>query len=106
MEGEEEEMLQPGTYGKALAMYLQEQFRSRGYTVPLVICRRHHWQVASESHKLQLTCREYAQRHHYLCDLLGSEVAPEQYPQARRDLEAALYRVPGIRVLSEEISDF
>jgi hypothetical protein len=43
--GEEEELVNDGIYGKALALYLQEQLSSRGYDAPLVCCEDWGWWV-------------------------------------------------------------
>lgn len=43
--GEEEELLNEGTYGKALAEYLKAKLRERGYTVPFVCCEDWGWWV-------------------------------------------------------------
>ena len=43
--GEAEELVNPGTYGKALALYLQEQLSARGYEVPSICCEDWGWWV-------------------------------------------------------------
>ena len=48
LEGEEEELVNPGTYGKALAIYLQDRLRSIGYAVPDFNCEDWGWWVEIE----------------------------------------------------------
>ncbi len=43
--GEQEEMVNPGTYGMALANYLKDQLTARGYRVPFVCCEDWGWWV-------------------------------------------------------------
>ena len=43
--GEEEELLNEGTYGKALAEYLQAELAKRGYDAPFVCCEDWGWWV-------------------------------------------------------------
>ncbi|HWM91249.1 MAG TPA: hypothetical protein VN493_10815 [Thermoanaerobaculia bacterium] len=43
--GEEEELLNEGTYGKALAEYLQAELTKRGYDAPFVYCEDWGWWV-------------------------------------------------------------
>ena len=43
--GEQEELVNDGTYGKALAKYLQSRLRDRGYEVPFVCCEDWGWWV-------------------------------------------------------------
>ena len=43
--GEEEELVNPGTYGKALAEYLQEKLRARAYDSPSICCEDWGWWV-------------------------------------------------------------
>lgn len=42
---EEEELVNPGMYGKALAQYVLEKLRSRGYDIPFVCCEDWGWWV-------------------------------------------------------------
>jgi hypothetical protein len=46
--GEEEELVNEGTYGKALANYLQTKLSERGYTAPFVCCEDWGWWVELE----------------------------------------------------------
>ncbi len=50
--GEREELVNDGMWGKALAVYLQEKLRERGWDVPLVCCEDWGWwvEVAGESY--------------------------------------------------------
>ena len=43
--GEEEELINEGTYGKSLAEYVQSKLRERGYDAPFVICEDWGWWV-------------------------------------------------------------
>lgn len=47
--GEQEELVNEGTYGKALANYLQVKLSERGYVVPLVGCEDWGWWVEIRS---------------------------------------------------------
>jgi hypothetical protein len=48
LEGEEQELVNPGMYGKALAIYLQDRLRSIGYVVPFYNCEDWGWWVEIE----------------------------------------------------------
>lgn len=43
--GEEDELVNEGMFGKALAQYLQEQLRGKGYDVPFFCCEDWGWWV-------------------------------------------------------------
>jgi hypothetical protein len=43
--GEKEELVNDGMYGKALAIYLQQQLIERGYKVPFLCCEDWGWWV-------------------------------------------------------------
>jgi len=43
--GEEDELVNEGTYGKALAQYLETQLKERSYSVPFVGCEDWGWWV-------------------------------------------------------------
>ena len=45
LEGEESELVNPGTYGKAFALYLQSILVAKGYEIPLVCCEDWGWWV-------------------------------------------------------------
>ena len=45
LHGEEEELVNDGTYGKALAEYLQARLIDRGYDAPFVCCEDWGWWV-------------------------------------------------------------
>ena len=49
LSGEEEEIVNPGMYGRALAQYLQQQLQKRGYDAPFVCAEDWGWWVALES---------------------------------------------------------
>lgn len=46
MPGEEDELINPGMYGKALATHLQERLLEKGYGSPLYCCEDWGWWVA------------------------------------------------------------
>jgi hypothetical protein len=41
--GEEDELVNEGTYGKALAQYLEAKLKERGYDVPFICCEDWGW---------------------------------------------------------------
>jgi hypothetical protein len=43
--GEEDELVNEGTYGKALAQYLEARLKDRGYDVPFICCEDWGWWV-------------------------------------------------------------
>ncbi len=43
--GEEEELVNDGMYGKALALYLQEKLKARGYDAPFICCEDWGWWI-------------------------------------------------------------
>lgn len=45
MPGEEEELINPGMYGKAVAIYLQQRLVEKGYESPLYCCEDWGWWV-------------------------------------------------------------
>lgn len=47
--GEEDELLNDGTYGKALAVYLRENLNNLGYDAPFVCCEDWGWWVELKS---------------------------------------------------------
>lgn len=49
MPGEKEELVNEGSYGKALAAYLQECLSERGYDAPFVCCEDWGWWVELKS---------------------------------------------------------
>lgn len=48
--GESEELVNEGTYGKSLAIYLQSALQSRGYAAPAVLCEDWGWWVSLTGH--------------------------------------------------------
>lgn len=61
---EDDESVNPGTYGKAFAMYLHAQLTQAGYRCPLVCCEDWGWWVSVELKEktIGLTCyREHDQ---------------------------------------------
>ncbi|MBX9926814.1 MAG: hypothetical protein K2Y05_10690 [Hyphomicrobiaceae bacterium] len=56
--GEKEELVNEGTYGKALAEYLAAKLRERGWEIPFVCCEDWGWwvTVSGQSFGLGLCC--------------------------------------------------
>ncbi len=52
--GEDDELVNEGTYGKACAQYMQTHLASRGYSIPCVVCEDWGWCV--EVKGLEFTC--------------------------------------------------
>jgi glycine/D-amino acid oxidase-like deaminating enzyme len=44
--GEDDELINPGTYGKALAEYLRQRLRERSINAPFTCCEDWGWWVA------------------------------------------------------------
>ena len=57
--GEEEELVNEGTYGKALAEYLADHLRTRSYDVPFTICEDWGWWVEIRGQPYALGCCVY-----------------------------------------------
>ncbi|MFC7339747.1 hypothetical protein ACFQY0_21365, partial [Haloferula chungangensis] len=57
--GEEEELVNEGTYGKALAEYLAEHLRTRGYDIPFTCCEDWGWWVEIRGQPYSLGCCVY-----------------------------------------------
>ncbi|MEM7584235.1 MAG: hypothetical protein AAF560_12680 [Acidobacteriota bacterium] len=58
--GEDEELINEGTYGWALAQYLEAQLKARGYDVPFVCCEDWGWWVQLEGQPYALGLCVYA----------------------------------------------
>ncbi|MEX2242474.1 MAG: hypothetical protein WD716_01370 [Fimbriimonadaceae bacterium] len=54
MPGEDEEIVNPGMYGKALAIYLQERLPELGYSVPSYCAEDWGWWVEIADHPYKL----------------------------------------------------
>ena len=63
LEDEEEEFVNEGTYGKALAVHLEERLKSRGFDVPFVICEDWGWWVEISGQPFSLGCCVYGASH-------------------------------------------
>jgi hypothetical protein len=48
--GEDEELVNPGTYGKALAQYLEARLKEKAYEVPFICCEDWGWWVEIKGH--------------------------------------------------------
>ena len=58
--GEDEELVNEGTYGKALSRYLKGQLESRGYEVPFICCEDWGWWVEISGNLFSTGVRVYA----------------------------------------------
>jgi len=58
LEGEEEEIVNPGLYGKALAIYLETNLKQKGYDIPFYCCEDWGWwvEVPSPDKSLGVGC--------------------------------------------------
>jgi hypothetical protein len=56
---EHEELINEGTYGKALAQYLQERLKARGYVVPFICCEDWGWWVEVSGNPVTTGVRVY-----------------------------------------------
>ena len=59
MSGEAEELVNEGTYGKALAMYVEENLKKRGYDIPFICCEDWGWWVEVKGQPFALGCCVY-----------------------------------------------
>ncbi|MDF3130676.1 hypothetical protein P0Y35_15815 [Kiritimatiellaeota bacterium B1221] len=59
LSGENEDLVNEGTYGKALAEYLAEHLKSRGYDVPITCCEDWGWWVEIKGQPYTLGCCVY-----------------------------------------------
>lgn len=116
--GESEEVINPGTYGKAFAKYLQQALQGRGYTVPSFCCEDWGWWVSVElaAGGIGLCCyREHDDDGEcgYVCGpsvqrlrrwrwkRLGYEDHTDELVRLINDLKAILEEDPEIRFLGE-----
>ncbi len=58
--GEDEELVNEGTYGKALCQYLKSQLENRGYGVPFICCEDWGWWVEISGNAFATGVRVYA----------------------------------------------
>ena len=58
--GENEELVNEGTYGKALSEYLQRRLEDRGYEVPFICCEDWGWWVDIAGNPFETGVRVYA----------------------------------------------
>lgn len=61
--GEKDELVNDGTYGKALAEFLREQLKNRGYESPFLCCEDWGWwvELTGQPCKLGLCCFGFQQ---------------------------------------------
>lgn len=69
--GEDDELVNEGTYGKALALYLEERLKEKSHRVPFICCEDWGWWVEIEGHPFTTGVRIYATENlaesHELC---------------------------------------
>lgn len=58
--GEEQELVNPGTYGKALAQYLETRLTERAHAVPFICCEDWGWWVEVKGLPFVTGVRVYA----------------------------------------------
>lgn len=58
LEGEEEEIVNPGTFGKAFAQYIEAALKQAGYEVPFIVCEDWGWwvEVKLPQKSIGITC--------------------------------------------------
>lgn len=116
--GETEELVNEGTYGKALAEYLQTHLQRRGYDVPFICCEDWGWWVELKGQPFTLGCLVYgasdAHEKQELCVSVSQEAGrhwswrrfrfvdtTERVTQLLSDLRSILASDPEIEVLGE-----
>jgi len=57
--GETEELVNEGTYGKALAEYLEAHLKQKGYEIPFICCEDWGWWVEIKGQPFALGCCVY-----------------------------------------------
>lgn len=120
--GEAEQIINEGTYGKALAEYLTEKLRERGYNAPFFCCEDWGWWVELAGYPFTFGVCIYGRAcadgslHHYLSD----EASPTRRWSWRRfrfdctgaeeaaatlhaDLVAILRADPNVHVLATDL---
>jgi hypothetical protein len=112
--GEDEE-INPGIYGKALAQWLAEQLRAAGYSPGEVIAEDFGWcvPVKSEPHSLYVACASTEERPNHwrvfafteggmMARLLGKDRSAETLSTLFAALRRCLESAPIVRGLREE----
>jgi hypothetical protein len=114
--GEDAELVNPNTYGKALAEYLQTRLIERGYRVPFVCCEDWGWwvELKGQPFTLGLLVRGFAMEDRSLDLCVQVSAEPERrwswtrfrfidraptVEQLNRDLKEIVESDPAIRVL-------
>src|SRR6185295_15881523 len=78
MTGEKEELVNPGMYGKALSIYLQEELKRREWNVPFFCCEDWGWWVEVKAPEITMGIRIYTQvDYQYGSDL--PDKSPSEY---------------------------
>ena len=74
--GEEKELVNEGMYGKALALYLQEKLKERGYNAPFFCCEDWGWWIELKDAPFVFgVCIYCGQEHGELLDLFCTDGA-------------------------------
>jgi hypothetical protein len=73
--GEEDELVSEGTYGKALARYLEARLKDRGYDVPFICCEDWGWwvEIRGQPFSLGLCVYKFAEETQELCFTISRE---------------------------------
>lgn len=72
LKGEDEELINPGTYGKALAVFIREQLEAKGYNFSFIVCEDFGWWVEFKGlpFHLGIICRVLPDKNdNFLCGL-------------------------------------
>ncbi len=77
--GEAEELVNEGTYGKALAEYLADHLKARGYEIPFTCCEDWGWWVEIVGQPFTLGCCVYGAS--------NAETGPDMCVKVSRDPE-------------------
>ena len=88
LKGEEEETINPGTFGKAFAMFIQTILKDAKYDVPFIVCEDWGWwvEIKLPSKSLGITCyREHEKDSE--CNFVCSP-SPEKQKVLREAFEA------------------
>jgi hypothetical protein len=58
LEGEAEEIINPGTYGKSFTQYVEATLKNAGFSIPFIVCEDWGWwvEVALPAKTIGITC--------------------------------------------------
>jgi len=103
--GEEEELVNDGMYGKALANYLQEHLIGRGYDSPFVCCEDWGWWVDIKGHPFTMGLCVYG----VLLDDKSLDLCVQATPEPERRWSWTKFRVidraPAVEKLNRDLKD-